>query len=235
MSLLVRSFTLLVVVEIALIGCHRAGEGKAQTISSAAATGSYSTTFDRPEKPLSENGAWRRAKNAWTDVQTANGVAYGTNGVTNTYDDSYALLAGSFGPDQSVEAIVYRDPNLKPGRTHEVELLLRFADDDNNARGYECLFNWAGGVQIMRWNGPFGDFTEIEPTQRGYLGRPLATGDVIKATINRKVISLYINGALMARGTDSTFKSGQPGISFFVRPGGSPAMLGLKRYSVTSK
>ena len=67
------------------------------------------------------------------------------------------------------------------------------------------------------------------------MGRPLVTGDVIKATIVGNVISAYINGALLARATDSTFSSGQPGISFFIRPGGSPAMLGITSYAVTSK
>ena len=171
----------------------------------------------------------------WTDVQTVNGLAHGTNGLTHTYDDSYALLTGTFGADQSIEAIVFRDQNLKPGRTHEAELLLRFSDDSSSARGYECLFNFAGGVQIMRWNGRFGDFTELNYTQLGNLNRHLVTGDVVKATIRHNVISMYVNGALMARASDSTFKTGQPGISFFIGPDGSPALLGITRYSVTSK
>ena len=168
-------------------------------------------------------------------MQTANGVAYGTNGVTNSYDDSYALLTGSFGPDQTAEAVIYRNQNLSPGPSHEVELLLRFSDDSGNARGYECLFNWYGGIQIMRWNGSFGDFTVLQMSGTDSLGRPLVTGDVIKASIVGNVISTYINGTLMAKATDSTFESGKPGISFFVRPGGSTSLLGLTSYSVTSK
>ena len=178
---------------------------------------------------------WRRANNVWTNVQTANGVAYGTNGVTNTYDDSYALLTGSFGIDQTAEAVIYRNPSLSPGPTHEVELLLRFSDDTNNARGYECLFNYAGAIQIVRWNGEFGSFTPLSTTGINSLGRPLVSGDVIKASIVGNVISTYINGTLMAKAIDSTFTSGQPGISFFVRAGGSPALLGITSYSVTSK
>ena len=197
--------------------------------------GSYSTNFDKAESPISEGGVWSRANNIWTNVQTANGIAHGTNGVTNSYDDSYALLTGSFGPDQTAEAVVYRNQALVPGDTHEVELLLRFSDDGSNARGYECLFNYAGGIQIMRWNGPFGSFTPLASTGTESLGRPLVTGDVIKASIVGNVISTYINGTLMARATDSTFSSGRPGISFFVRPGGSTSLLGLTSYSVTTK
>ena len=187
------------------------------------------------EKPISEGGVWRRANNVWTNVQTVNGIAYGTNGVTNGYDDSYALLTGTFGADQTAEAVVARNQNLSPGSTHEVELLLRFSDDSGNARGYECLFNYAGGIQIVRWNGSLGDFTPLATSGTDSLGRPLVTGDVIKATIVGSTLSTYINGKLMATATDSTFKSGQPGISFFIRPGGSTALLGLTSYSVTSK
>jgi hypothetical protein len=227
----------LTTVAAALAACS-GGDNRSATSAAnpaSAPPGTYSTTFDRNEKPLSEGGAWRRANNAWTDVQTVNGLAYGTNGASHTYDDSYALLTGTFGADQTIEAIVFRDQKLKPGRTHEVELLLRFSDDSSSARGYECLFNFAGGVQIMRWNGPFGDFTELPYTQLGNLNRHLVTGDVIKATIHRNVISMYVNGALLARASDSTFKTGQPGISFFIGPDGSNALLAISRYTVTSK
>ena len=78
----------------------------------------------------------------WTKVQTANGLAFGTNGAANTYDDSYAYLSG-FVPNQQGEAVVYVDPNLTGG-PHEVEMILRWADSAQSARGYECLFNYQG-------------------------------------------------------------------------------------------
>jgi hypothetical protein len=168
-------------------------------------------------------------------VQTKGGVAFGSNGVTNGYDDSYALLKGTFGADQTVEAVVFRDPSLTPGSTHEVELLLRFSDDNNNARGYECLFSWYGGIQIMRWNGALGDFTALPMTGSGSLGRNLASGDVIKATIVGNLISTYVNGVLLAQAVDSTFSSGRPGISFFVRPDSNPFLLGLTSIAATTK
>ena len=185
--------------------------------------------------PLSESGAWSRANNQWTSVQTVSGAAFGTNGVTNSYDDSYALLTGTFGADQTAEAVVVRNESLSPGPTHEVELLLRFSDDTNNARGYECLFSWYGGIQLFRWNGAFGDFTALSTTGTGSLGRNLRTGDVLKASIVGSVITVFINGVELARATDSVIKTGRPGISFFVRPGGSQTLLGFSSYSVTSK
>ena len=85
----------------------------------------------------------------------------------------------------------------------------------------------------MRWNGAMGNFTEITQESR-LLGRPLATGDVVKATIVGNTIRAYINGMEVGRAVDSTFSSGQPGISFFIRPGGHQRLLGLTHYTVTS-
>ena len=199
----------------------------------APSTQNYTTNFDLTEDPISEGGVWRRASNAWTNVRTANGIAFGTNGTANTYDDSYALLSG-FGPDQQAEAVVFRSSSLATGITHEVELLLRMSDDANNVRGYECLFNYAGGVQIVRWNGALGDFTVLPTSGAGNLGRGLVSGDVIKATIVGNVISAYINGVLRAQAIDSTFASGQPGIGFFTRPGGNSENFGMTSYTASS-
>jgi chitodextrinase len=195
--------------------------------------GTYSTNFNANENPVSEGGRWRRANNNWTNVQTVGGVAFGTNGVTNTYDDSYALLSG-FGADQSVEAVVFRDQSLTPGDTHEVELLLRFSDDAGNARGYECLFDYHGWIMLVRWNGQMGDFTTLRLTEEGYFPRHLQTGDVIRATITGNVISAYINGQLIARAVDSTHTSGQPGMGFFIRPNGSQRLIGLTSFTASS-
>ena len=65
-------------------------------------------------------------------------------------------------------------------------------------------------------------------------GSANASGDVVKATIIGDEISLYINGQLMARATDDTFASGQPGIGFFTRPGGNSAHLALTRFTAST-
>ena len=198
-------------------------------------SGSYSSNFDLEENPLSEGGVWRRAVNNFTSVKSSGGVAYGTNGVTNTYDDSYALLSG-FGPNQTVEAVVQRSSSLNTNVTHEAELLLRFSDSTSGARGYECLFAFYGGVQVVRWNGTQGDYTVLSSTAgTGGLGRELLTGDVIKASISGSVINLYINATLVMRATDSAFTTGQPGIGFFTRPGGNSAHLALTKITASSQ
>lgn len=196
-------------------------------------SGSYSTNFDATENPISEGGRWKRANNAWTDVRTSGGIAYGTNGVTNGYDDSYSILSG-FGPNQTVEAVVYRSSSLNRNVTHEVELALRFSDDANNARGYECLFAFYGQIQIVRWNGGIGNFTVLSATGPQHIYREFQSGDVIKASMIGNTISVYVNGTLVAQAVDSMFQSGQPGMSFFTRPGGNSAHFGLTSLTATS-
>jgi hypothetical protein len=216
--------------------CTGAGGTVSRTATVAVTTppaNTYSTTFSLTENPISEGGRWQRAGNNFTNVRTANGRAYGTNGARDMYDDSYALLSG-FGPDQTAEAVVYRSSSLVTGITHEVELLLRFADNSSGARGYECLFSYGGGVQIVRWNGELGDFTVLDPTGPQGLGRELVTGDVVKAKIVGSLITVYINGTELARVTETTFADGQPGISFFTRPGGNSANFALDSYTVSS-
>lgn len=193
----------------------------------------YSTTFDLTENPISEGGRWLNTGTLWTPVRTANGLAFGTNGPQNAYDDSYAYLSG-FGPNQQGEAVVYVDPALL-GDPHEVELLLRWADSPGNARGYECLFHFNGQIQLMRWNGGFGQFDEIPgATGSKSLGRALVTGDVIKATISGNTINAYINGVLLSQVTDSMWPTGQPGIGFFKRTTGVNGGFAITSYTAAS-
>jgi hypothetical protein len=194
----------------------------------------YRTRFDVTESPLAEGGRWRRSNNAWTSVRAAGGNAFGTNGPANAYDDSYALLSG-FGTDQQAEGVIERSDKLVRDITHEVQLLLRFTDGAGYARGYECLFAYFGGVQIVRWNGSMGDYTVL-PIRAGKerLDRELRSGDRISASITGNLIQLYINGELMAQTEDSTFIKGQPGIGFFTRTGGNSAHFALSSYAVSS-
>lgn len=223
---------------VVLVGGCNGGSAPAGTPAGASPGSpggpSFTANFSLTENPISDHGAWHRANNAWTNVATANQIAFGTVMATSNFDDSYALLSG-FGPDQTATAVVSRSSTLATGITHEIELLLRFSDDANNAMGYECLFNYAGGVDIVRWNGPLNNFTPLGITGgAGGLGREMRTGDVIKATVAGSVIRTYINDVLMAETTDSMFSAGQPGIGFFTRVGGDSRNFGMSSYSVTS-
>jgi hypothetical protein len=45
---------------------------------------------------------------------------------------------------------------------------------------------------------------------------------------------MSVNGMLLAKGIDSAFSNGQPGIGFFIRPDGSNKLLGVTSYSASS-
>jgi len=45
--------------------------------------------------------------------------------------------------------------------SHEIELLLHFQITASNARGYEVLWGVTGECNIVRWNGPLGNYTPL--------------------------------------------------------------------------
>ena len=186
---------------------------------------SYVTTFPAAENPLSEKGKWFDGKAVgldWSSVAAVNGLAYGTEAGTGkgdkSYDDSTALLAGSWGADQTVEARVY-SVNQTDAVFEEVELRLRSSLSAHISTGYEILFRCLrtpnAYASIVRWDGPLGRFTYL--AQKHGLRYGLADGDLIKATIVGNVISGYINGVQVLTASDSNFSSGSPGIGFWIQ------------------
>ena len=205
--------------------------------STAPPSGTYVTTFDTNEYPLSEGGKWKKTSNVWTYMNVVNGVAFPSNGVTGGYDDSYAYLAQSFGNNYEIEGIVWRDPALASDAGNEIAFLLRTSDDSNNIRAYEVLYQAYGGLQIIRWDGPYGGYTVLPTTQPSgwQQGTALKTGDVLKASVIGNVVTMYVNGVARERATDSAFSTGQPGISGFLRPGYLKTGLGFTQIKVTAK
>lgn len=193
--------------------------------------GYYTTNFDGTENPLSEGGVWSNSGGDWTYVQKSGGLAYGTQTGTGGYDDSYAVLSG-FAPDHSAWGIVQIDPAIDRSCTHEVEILLRWADSAGIARGYECNISFDGGyAEIVRWNGPKGDFT---PLASGYVAGGIKNGDVYKATVVGNVITIYLNDVELARATDATFATGNPGVGFFRRECGTTRDFAFTSYTATN-
>lgn len=173
----------------------------------------FSTSFDAAENPISQGGAWAKRATAWKDVRTSGGVAKLTAS-TNNYDDAYAYLANWTGNDYELTATVY-----KGGPAREVELLLRVSDTATTVRAYECLYNIdAGYAQIMRWNGPQGDFTEIGSASSPGVG---ADGNQVRARIVGSSITFWWRANASATwkqlgtATDSTFPTGKPGIGLY--------------------
>lgn len=177
------------------------------------------TRFPLAENPLSEQGAWINGGTVgldWANVRTTPGLVFGTESGSGGYDDSTAVLAGQWNPDQMAQATVHT-VNQNKGFFEEVELRLRTTITAHSITGYEinfrCTSDGSQYVQIVRWNGPLGKFTYVNTA----VGPGLRDGDIVKATIVGSTITAYINGKAVVQGTDSTYMSGSPGIGFFLQ------------------
>jgi hypothetical protein len=211
-------------------------QGGSSATTSCGSTGtssnSYTTNFPLIEVPISEGGKWTNVGLDWTFVDTTAGLAYGTNGANDAYDDSYAHLSG-FGADQTVQVTIHKASGISSSDTHEAEILLRWADSAHNARGYEVSINFLGSLNIVRWNGASGDFTVLGLDSGGSPGS-ISDGDVFKASISGSTIKVWLNGTQIAQAHDSTFSTGNPGIGFFKRTAGINTVFGFKSFTATS-
>lgn len=182
----------------------------------------YTTGFPLAEDTISEGNRWingRTAGAVWSDVRTTRGLAFGTQTGSGMYDDSLAILRGTWGPNQSASATV-RSVNQRGGNVfEEVELLLRWSLIAHSAWGYEINFRALNSsesyTEIVRWNGRRGDFTYLSQRRGGAYG--IKNGDLVKATVAGNVITAYINGVAVASASDSTYRSGNPGMGFFLQ------------------
>jgi len=203
--------------------------------SPAATHGPYTTHFSRAENPLSEGGQWLNGKADgldWTDVRTTPGFVFGTEIGGNRpepqkYDDSTALLKGTWGPDQTAQATVHSvNPNLDGKILEEVELRLRSSMSAHSCTGYEVMFRCTKIPQaycnIARWEGPLGKFTMLKETHGSQYG--VKDGDVVKATMIGKTLTVYINGVQMIQLSDGKFPNGNPGIGYYLE--GGTGMIG---------
>jgi hypothetical protein len=197
----------------------------------------YTTNFSYTEGRISEGGdLWINGAATgvgWSNVKTSNGNATATqyrlpDGIP-LYDDSAAVLKGNWGADQTAEAVVYAANQTEGGMSgfggnewgdcdKEVELHLRSTITPNNIKLYEILWSSRqdGNAyhEIVRWNGPLGDFTYLATTSEGW-GNGVVNGDVVRATITGNTIRTYKNGVLMLTATDNTHTTGNPGIGFY--------------------
>jgi len=205
--------------------------------SEAIAT-TYTTTFPLTENPISQSGHWINGGTVgfdWCNVDTKGnrpGLAYGTETGSIAYDDSTALLTGTWGPNQSVQATVYTTVTGN-SNFEEVELRVRSSLSAHNCTGYEINFSVNPSnpyVQIVRWNGAFGSWTELNGT--GSFGAK--NGDVIKAVVSGSTITAYINGNQVLTATDSTYPTGSPGMGFYAQGTGiTDSQYGFTNFSAT--
>ena len=217
-----------------LLGCGGSGSGGGRT---------YSTDFDLTENPISEGGAWLNGQADgidWTDVKTSSGNATGTqnrspDGVT-LYDDSVAVLKGTWGPDQSVEAVVHAANRTGSGASgwggnafydciHEVELILRGNVSAHGIFLYEINFSsridGSAYTEIGKWTGARGTFNQGFLSQLWGSQYQVNDGDVVRASIAGSTIRVYLNNALIATATDTVepITQGNPGVAFYTNVG----------------
>jgi hypothetical protein len=186
---------------------------------------SYQTSFPASENPISENGNWINGGQMgldWNDVLSISGVAAvglqpGTGSGNAEYADATAVLSGSWASDQSCQATVYLNNANDPAWVgEEVELRIRTSITAHSITGYEILCSVSTDprrtyLQIIRWNGPLGDFTPI-----GWANYKVKNGDVMSVVANGSTITAYVNGNVICSVNDSTFLNGSPGIGFWL-------------------
>lgn len=218
-------------------------------ITHAATNGTYSTTFPLKENPISEAGNWisgaAAGHNLWGDVQTSAGFVFGVSEPT-VYGDPTAILTGSWGASQQVHAVI--KINSQPTQCcHEIEVRLLSAISNNSITGYEINYSAVPSnkyVQLVRWNGPNGNFTYIDQLQPSTAA---SNGDVIdaSATVSGGTVTFTykINGVTQTftnchctnpkDSGGSAFTSGNPGLGFYDNQDSNWSSFGYSSFSAT--
>jgi hypothetical protein len=123
----------------------------------------------------------------------------------------------------------------EPACNQEVEILLRWTSSPHRTTGYECfakcVHDASSYVEIVRWDGGLGKFTYLARMRGTNFG--LKDGDVLKASIVGRKITVFINGVQKAQATDNTFPTGNPGIGFFLACNGQHGMGSNTNYGFT--
>ena len=235
----------LICLSASMTGCRNGGHRTFNAVpADASGLHSYSTAFSGKEIPINEGGVWMggsdggaslregghiwRRGRLWGDVQTDSGFAFGVDEPTK-YGDPTAILAGNWGPLQTVTAVVRVKNTQDKGCCHEVELRLRTTISPLRITGYEAycsVLRSSPYCHIARWNGPNGSYWNFETHSPATY---LVDGDVIKATVtgtNPAIINFYRNGELIMQAIDTgaagggfgafgPWASGNPGIGFY--------------------
>lgn len=202
----------------------------------------YGTTFWLTENPMSEGGKWANGLTNgidWCDMRTGGAMCFGTQTGTQSsgvFNDSTAVLNGSFGADQFAQATVNVLSGATGGWFAEVELRLRTTISAHVNSGYEINYSVSadGGspyLQIVRWNGPVNNFTQLTAITPAHLAQ---TGDILRATVVGSTFTVFLNGTQVATATDNTFTGGNPGIGHWLSNtsgSGDPTRYGFSAWS----
>src|SRR5690349_24525949 len=221
-------------------GCgsgNSSGGASCQSLGSPAS--GFSTTFPATENPISEGGKWiNTVGGTWNaPVSTAGGtpghaVGLGSSG----FNDSIAMLTGSFTADQQVTATAYRGG---ASGAAEIDLHLRMTmlpGSPDRVFTYEIdVVPSLRAITIARWNGPQGNFTNLNT---GFISG-INDGDVIDATVTgpatAAVITVKLNGVTIVTATDTAgLSAGNPGMGFDAGTQADGANFGIRSFTATS-
>jgi hypothetical protein len=219
---------------------------------------SYQTDFPLTENPISEGGMWLNGRKDgidWIDVVSAGGYAHGevsrmtaaehrteqgnlrrdddAADPVGDYDDPSAVLTGRWGRDQHAKATVFcRDPTEE--YFQEVQFRLRSTIASNVCTGYEIFWRALTGehgyAEIVRWNGPVGDFTSLARRTGPTYG--VKHGDVVEASVIGTRITGSINGVEVIAVDDEVHAEGAPGIGFNFYVGDTNVDHGFSSFEV---
>ncbi len=194
----------------------------------------YGTVWPLTENPISGGGIWTSGGTValdWAQVRTTPGKVFGTqtgngndglNTAPNKYDDSIAFLSIPEVRDYIVDATIFNN-EISGNWNSEVEILLRGSMAAHYAAFYECNVRVKVGAnvyaEIVRLNGPIGDFTYL--AHEDGVKAAIVTGDRFKASIVGPLISVYLNDVLVAQASDSTYRTGAPGVGFYLNNQGA--------------
>jgi len=189
-------------------------------LAAVAVAQTYTTNFPLTENPISEGGKWINAGVVgldWNNIRTTPGFAFGTDPGTVPYADAWALLIGTWGPDQTAQATI-KDQNPNTNCYQEHELVLRGNLSAHSATGYEITVRATNDANsyllIARWNGALGNFSILTFLSGSAYG--VKTGDVFEATIVGNVIRAYINGCRRPKSQITRMRLGILGWGFIL-------------------
>lgn len=206
------------------------------TCETTSTGGSYSTDFSLTENPISEGGKWTNSisQSFNAPVSTQGGNAFGLT--SYGYNDSIAMLTGTWGRDQTITAKAYRGSGASRPAEIELHLRMRMVPASLEIYTYEVdILPSLGAVALVRWHGRQGTWTKMaEAPLDG-----VANGDVFTASAigpaSNTVFTVTKNGRVLLKYTDTAaFDTGNPGIGFDAGTPEYGANLGWTSYSVTT-
>jgi hypothetical protein len=168
--------------------------------------------------------------NLWGNCQTNGTMAFGVS-QPSTYGDPTAILTGTWGPNQTVQATVKINKTPTGNCCHEAEVRVRntINSTTHQISGYEIYCSVLPTdpyCHIARWNGTNGSYCNIEDSAPHVY---LVNGDVLTAAVtgtNPVIVKGYVNNVEIMSATDTgqncspggaagPFTTGSPGIGFF--------------------